>query len=46
MSKNGLYSGASPVTQACLAVSAAAGGSRFISVASSGEITANATSCP
>jgi hypothetical protein len=46
ISANGLYSASFPVTSACIAVSSPQGGSRFISVASSGQITANATSCP
>lgn len=33
-------------TKACLTVSSPHGGSRFVSVAASGEITANAPSCP
>lgn len=46
ISVNGSYSAAPAVTAACLTVSASEGGKRFVSVASSGEITANATSCP
>ena len=46
MSANGAYSGAAPVTAACITVSSPLGGSRFVSVAASGEITANAASCP
>lgn len=46
MSVNGSYSVAFPVTRACLSVSSPQGGARFVSVAASGEITANAPSCP
>ena len=46
MSENGLYSSLSPVTGACLAITSPLGGSRYVSVAASGEITANAASCP
>ena len=44
MSVNGSYSEAFPVTKACLTISSPQGGSRFVSVSSSGEITANAAS--
>jgi hypothetical protein len=37
---------AGAATAACIAITSPQGGSRFISVASSGEITANAVSCP
>ena len=47
MSVNRSYSSISPVTAACLTISSPQGGpSRFISVAASGQITANAPSCP
>lgn len=46
MSVNGSYSVASPVTRACLVVASPQGGARFVSVAASGAITANAPSCP
>lgn len=46
ISVNGLYTPSSPVTRACLTVTSPQGGARFISVAQSGEITANAPSCP
>ncbi len=46
MSVNGSYLEAFPVTKACLTVSSPQGGSRFVSIASSGEITANTASCP
>lgn len=46
MSVNGSYSTEFPVTQACIAISSPQGGQRFISVAASGAITANAPSCP
>lgn len=46
MSVNGTYSSVSPVTAACIVLSSAQGGSRFVSVSSSGQITANASSCP
>ncbi len=46
MSKNGTYSPVFPVTAACLTISSPQGGSRFISVGTSGQIVANAASCP
>lgn len=46
MSANGAYSTTAPVTAACLTVSSAGGGARYVSVSTSGEITANASSCP
>lgn len=46
MSVNGTYSKMFPVTQSCLTLSSSQGGSRFISVQASGEIIANAPSCP
>ncbi len=36
----------SPATAACIAIASPQGGAKFISVASSGEITASAASCP
>ncbi|MBI4065657.1 type II secretion system protein [Candidatus Kaiserbacteria bacterium] len=46
ISANGSYSATIPVTAACLTVSSPQGGSRFVSVSSSGQISANASSCP
>ncbi len=46
MSMNGSYNSSSPVTKACVTVTSPQGTSRFVSVAQSGEITANAPSCP
>lgn len=47
MSKNGEYSPISPVTKACITISSPQGVTpRFISVAASGQITANALSDP
>ena len=46
MSVNGTYSELSPVTSACLTLSSPLGGSRYVSVSSSGRIAATATSCP
>lgn len=46
MSVDGVYSALFPVTAACLALTSPQGGSRFLSVAASGEITADAASCP
>ena len=46
MSTNGSYSAAFPVTAACIAITSPQGGARFISVGASGQITANAASCP
>lgn len=46
MSVNGAYSSAFPVTKACLTVIAPQGGTKFISVVSSGQIIANAPSDP
>jgi len=46
MSVNGSYSAVSAITAACFTVTSPQGGTKFISVAASGEITANAVSCP
>jgi len=46
MSVNGLYFSAIPISAACLALTSPQGGARFISVAASGQIVANAASCP
>ncbi len=46
MSVNSSYSGAFPVTAACLALSSPQGGTRFVSISSAGEIRATAASCP
>jgi len=46
ISENGLYSKLFPRTAACLSVTSLQGGARYVSVAASGEITANAISCP
>jgi prepilin-type N-terminal cleavage/methylation domain-containing protein len=46
ISVNGAYSSLSPVTKACITVSSRQGGARYVSVASSGQISASATSCP
>lgn len=39
-------SGSFPAAAACIALMSPQGGARFVSVAASGEITANAVSCP
>ncbi|NNM83707.1 type II secretion system protein [Candidatus Parcubacteria bacterium] len=46
MSENGSYSPLSPVTAACLELTSPQGGSKYVTVAASGEISANAPSCP
>lgn len=46
MSRNGSYSALFPVTKSCLTITSPQGGSRFVSVAASGAIIANAPSCP
>lgn len=46
ISVNGSYSASFPITAACLTISSPQGGLRFVSVASSGQITANTSSCP
>lgn len=46
MSTNGAYSATFPVTAACITLSSPQGGNKYISIASSGSIVANATSCP
>lgn len=46
MSKNGIYSPASPVTVSCLTVTSPHGGEKYITVQASGQIIANAASCP
>ena len=45
MSVNGSYNSSFLVTKACITVTSPQGGSRFVSVAGTGEITANASSC-
>jgi len=46
MSANGSYSPVFPVTKACITITSSQGGARFITVAESGQIIANAASCP
>ena len=46
ISPNGVYSTSFPATAACIAITSPQGGGRFISVTASGQITANAASCP
>jgi hypothetical protein len=46
ISTNGAYSTISPVTSGCLTITSLQGGSRYISIAASGQINANALSCP
>lgn len=46
ISVNGSYSSSFPATSACLTVSSPQGGAHHISVSASGQITANAVSCP
>lgn len=46
MSMNGVYSSSFPVTAACITLSSAQGGARHIAIALSGQITADAASCP
>ncbi|MFZ2167558.1 MAG: type II secretion system protein [Minisyncoccia bacterium] len=46
MSKNGVYSSSFPVTAACIVLSSAQGGARYVAVGLSGQITADAASCP
>ncbi len=46
ISVNGTYSDVSPATGACIAVTSPQGGAHFVSIAASGQISANATSCP
>lgn len=46
MSKDGSYSEAFPVTAACITFVSPQGGARHISVTASGQIVANAASCP
>lgn len=43
---NGAYSGTFPVTMACITLTSPQGTLRYVSVSSSGQITANALSCP
>lgn len=45
MSVNGAYSSITPVTAACLTIKSAQGGFRYVSVAASGQIIANAAAC-
>lgn len=46
MTANGSYSSAAPVTQACLTLVSPQGGSRSVSIKSTGAIDARAASCP
>lgn len=46
MTANGSYSSGSPVTQACFTLVAPQGGSRSVSIKSTGAVDARATSCP
>jgi hypothetical protein len=46
MSVNGSYSAIAPVTAVCVAITSSKGGAHFVSVAASGQIVANAPSCP
>lgn len=46
ISSNGLYSAAFPATGACITLASSQGGTRHISLAASGQISANAASCP
>lgn len=46
MSKNGSYVAGNPVTKMCLTLASPQGGTRYVSVTSSGEINADAPSCP
>ncbi len=46
ISVNGSYSASFPATSACLTVSSPQGGAHYISVSASGQINANAVSCP
>jgi len=46
MSVNGSYTTTFPVTTACIILTSPQGGSQYISVGSSGQITANASPCP
>lgn len=46
ISVNGSYSASFPATSACLTVTSQQGGAHYVSVSASGQITANAVSCP
>ncbi len=46
MSENGSYSALFPVTAACIALTSPQGGWKYVSIALSGQISINATSCP
>lgn len=46
ISTNGSYSDAFPVTAACLSMTSSHGGEQYISIAASGQIIADAASCP
>ncbi|OGG62590.1 hypothetical protein A3I46_02440 [Candidatus Kaiserbacteria bacterium RIFCSPLOWO2_02_FULL_54_13] len=46
MSADGSYSDINPVTAACITITSPQGGTRYITVAASGAIAANAPSCP
>ena len=46
MSKDGVYSTFFPLTAACLVITSPQGGEKYISVVASGQISANAATCP
>lgn len=46
MSVNGAYSSSLPVTAACIKLTSPQGGTRAVSIISSGSISASATTCP
>jgi prepilin-type N-terminal cleavage/methylation domain-containing protein len=46
ISTNGIYTSSNPISQACLTISSAQGISRYIYIYNSGEIAADAISCP
>ena len=46
MSVNGTYASGFPISRACITLTSRQGGSEFISVSSSGQISAEASSCP
>lgn len=46
MSTNGTFNPGQPTTAACLALTSPQGGARYVAIAATGEINANATPCP
>ena len=46
ISPNGIYSAIAPASAACISVTSPQGGTRYVSIGASGQVTADAASCP